>query len=58
MRNTSSQLQGPVVDTRRVPSVWMNHNHRRWTTLEQSGSWEMREDLDTAAGLPSAQQKV
>lgn len=26
--------------------------------MKQTGSWEMREDLDTAAGLPSAQQKV
>ncbi|CAM9325405.1 unnamed protein product, partial [Ectocarpus sp. 12 AP-2014] len=34
------------------------YDPRRWTRLEQSGSWEMREDLDTAAGLPSAQQKV
>lgn len=31
---------------------------RRWTTIEKSGSWEMREDIDTAAGLPSALQKV
>lgn len=34
------------------------YDPRQWTRLEQSGSWEMREDIDTAAGLPSSQQKV
>ncbi|CAM9878527.1 unnamed protein product, partial [Sphacelaria rigidula] len=34
------------------------YDPRRWTTIEKSGSWEMREDIDTAAGLPSALQKA
>ncbi|CAM9215817.1 unnamed protein product, partial [Discosporangium mesarthrocarpum] len=34
------------------------YDPRCWTTLQSSGSWEMGEDLDTAAGLPSVHQKV
>lgn len=41
-----------------VPAAMEFTERRKWSRLEQSGSWEMREDLDTAAGLPSAQQKV
>lgn len=33
-------------------------SNRKWATFTRSGSWEMREELNTAAGLPSAQQKV